>query len=392
MAYRIVSSLVKSRGYYNVKGRVYDDVSETYVKHFQRSTKLPVKDNYRKALEMKRKIDDKILAEVIRDGPHSLSHAPTMEEYINIWLEKKSRTAKENTMEGYRQYARDHIIPAIGNVRVENVTVDLLQRYYDRKHETLSVNSLKKQHCVVTGALLEAIRDGLINHNPADYVEFPKAEKFTGASYTPEQLAVLLEGARRVGEPLYAAVLLASCYGLRRSECLGLRWKDVDFENSQIHVCNTVVKGKGGQSLECEQTKTSKSNRLITLIPVTVPYLKGLKRQHARSFLTLDKVVRWPDGRPVRTDYLTDATSRLMERCNLPHIRLHDLRATAATLLSTVAQPKQVQEFMGHEDVSTTLNIYTHVQRKERNKTSEQMNEILESPIFCSAFCSALEE
>ena len=90
---------------------------------------------------------------------------------------------------------------------------------------------------------------------------------------------------------MYAIVILGMVYGLRRSEMCGLRWKDIDFENGYIHVCNTVVKGKSGH-IEEESTKTEKSNRYLPLIGFTIPYFRDLLQQQISSGSKCDKVMR----------------------------------------------------------------------------------------------------
>jgi len=178
---------------------------------------------------------------------------------------------------------------------------------------------------VVSGALLDAVRDKIIPANFTDYVEFPKAKKFKGKSYSEDQVAALLDAVAQEGEPIRAAVTLAVCYGLRRSELLGLRWEDIDFEAKTLCVRNTVTKYRD-LVIEAEQTKTEKSQRTIDLIESTIPYLSALKQTQERDGLALDKVCTWPDGRPVRPDYITARTRRIMEKYGLEHIRVHDLR------------------------------------------------------------------
>ena len=90
----------------------------------------------------------------------------------------------------------------------------------------------------------------------------------------------------------------------------------------------------------------------------------------------------------VRPDYITHATRKLMEKYGLEHIRVHDLRHTAGTLLSTRATMKQVQEFLGHEDISTTANTYVHLLDEDRKTTSNIMDSILKKSGFCSEKCS----
>ncbi len=380
----VSASLQIDRGVYVIRGRVYDPLTRK-TKQRSKSTGLLVKDNTKRKAEkeMKRIIEiwtREANAEVIREDP-------LFSEYVHHWIEKKRMTLKATSVKSYEDYVHCHILPKLGHLRVREMNLQHLQRFYQVLLEDLSVSSVRKLHVVVSGALLDAVRDGVIPVNFAQYVEFPRGKKFQGSTYSPEQVAVLLTSAENAGEPLHAAAMLAVCYGLRRSEIVGLRWNDIDFDANTLTVQNTVVQN-GLVKIEAEQTKTAKSHRVISLIGSTIPYLKSLKSQQIKSGLRLDKVCVWPDGREVRPDFLTHKVPALMKKAGLPPIRLHDLRHTAATILATVASPKQVQEFLGHEDISTTMNVYTHLLDKERIETSKLLDSILKTSVFCSGNCS----
>lgn len=175
---------------------------------------------------------------------------------------------------------------------------------------------------------------------------------------------------------MYAIVILGMVYGLRRSEMCGLRWKDIDFENGYIHVCNTVVKGKSGH-IEEESTKTEKSNRYLPLIGFTIPYFRDLLQQQISSGSKCDKVCQLSDGSPVLPDYITHKYKEFLAAHNLSDIRVHDMLHTAASLLAAHdATPQQAQEFLGHESISTTLDIYTHCLDESKRKTADIMDKI----------------
>lgn len=373
-------TLANDRGTWVVRGRVYDP---TTGKTHQRSktTGFKVKNcTKRKAEKAMRAI---VAAWEQEANAASISYDPVFAEYIQKWIEKKSFSLKANSVKSYQDYADIHILPMLGHIKVRQMTLNDLQRYYAEKITVLSVNSLRKHHCVISGALLDAVRDGIIPTNFAAYVEFPRAERFEGKVYTVKQVADLMEAAEAEGEPIHATVLLAVCYGLRRSEICGLRWSDIDFDSGKLYVRNTVVQN-GTLRIEAERTKTAKSRRTIGLIASTVPYLLRLKQMQERSGVKLDKVCVRPDGKEVRPDYITYITRKIMEKYGLEYIRLHDLRHTAGTLLSTRATMKQVQEFLGHEDISTTANIYVHLLDEDRKAISEIMDAILKDAVFSS--------
>lgn len=380
----VKGNLFEDRGTWVVRARVFNPQTG---KNEQRSksTGFKVKDcTKRKAEKAMEAIIDAWEQEA---NAVPVEHDPIFAEYVQKWIEKKSFSLKANSVKSYQDYADVHILPELGQLKVRLMTLKDLQNYYTKKLKLLSVTSLRKQHCVISGALLDAVRDGIIPVNFADYVEFPKAAKFEGKAYTVEQVAELLEAVETEGEPIRAAVTLAVCYGLRRSEICGLRWSDIDFDAGKLYVRNTIVQN-GTLKIEAERTKTAKSRRTIDLIASTVPYLTRLKQRQVQSGIQLDKVCVWPDGKEVRPDYITHATKKVMAKYGLEHIRVHDLRHTAGTLLSTRATMKQVQEFLGHEDISTTANTYVHLLDEDRKATSSIMDSILKNSGFCSEKCS----
>ena len=370
-------SLQQDRGYWVVRARVYDPVRRKY-KHRSKSTRIKVKEHRKKEAE---RMIPAILAEWEAEAQAALCPIPDdplFGDYIWKYLERAAKEVKETTVKSYHDYARVHVLPALGDKRVREMRPRHLQEFLDDllDRKGLTVSSAKKIFTVINGALDEAVLDDVIAVNFASSVRYPKAEKRKGNAYSPEEFGVLLRAAQEAGEPLYAAIVLGGCYGLRRSEALGLRWSDIDLEAKTLSVRNTVTQN-GTLRVEEEKTKTKASRRTITLLEETIPYFRKLKQMQVQSGLTLDKVCVWPDGREVRGDYLTRAMPKLAKSVGLPELRYHDLRHTAASMLVRVATPKQVQEFLGHEDISTTLNIYVHQNEKDRKKTSELMDEIL---------------
>lgn len=284
-------------------------------------------------------------------------------------------------LEGVNRYmlalARRQIYLAFGHIKTKDIQYAHLQRYIDDLAGDLKVKSLKKHLVVINGALEDAERSGIISSNPARLVQMPReAEKFVGNTLNEEEAKEALSAAQEEGEPMYAIVILGMVYGLRHSEMCGLRWKDIDFENGYIHVCNTVVKGKSGH-IEEESTKTEKSNRYLPLIGFTIPYFRDLLQQQIFSGSKCDKVCQLSDGSPVLPDYITHKYKEFLAAHNLPDIRVHDMRHTAASLLAAHdATPQQAQEFLGHENISTTLDIYTHCLDESKRKTADIMDKI----------------
>lgn len=153
-----------------------------------------------------------------------------------------------------------------------------------------------------------------------------------------------------------------------------------------IHIRNTVTE-YSGVIYEAETTKTKAGCRDLYLIQSTTEYLASLQQKQKASRIYGEKVCVYSDGRTVKPEYITRASKRFLTACGYDDIRLHDLRATAATILAKRVPIKQVKEYLGHEDVHTTLTYYDHVLNEDGIATSNAMDNFLTGAGFSSA-CS----
>lgn len=296
----------------------------------------------------------------------------------NAFALPKYMRIKANTLQSYKDALRLHVAQRFADVPITEISLDDLDEFFADYLSEHTVSSARRLNCIFSGTYKEAIRDGVVLVNLADssHRDFPKEKKFEGSAYTGNEVALLLDEAKREGEPIYAAVVLAALYGLRRSEVLGLRWRDIDFNRGVLTISNTVVRC-GELRIEAETTKSANSHRVISLLPDTIPYLKSLKKAQQAAGTIPNKVCAWPDGGEVRPDFLTRKIKKVMKRAGLHPIRFHDLRHTAASLLAPMVSPQQLQHYLGHDDISTTFGTYAHYMDKERNATSATMNQII---------------
>ncbi len=378
--------LCKDHGIWMVKAWTYDPNTKRRITK-TKSTGYKIADNTKRKAQQAMK---EIMADIERDfNTPFIKKEPLFSEYVLNWVNSKKELGKirENSIKSYNDYINTHILPYFGDIKVKSLNYRALQDYCNYKLKSLSPNSIRKHLVVIKGALEDAIRDGIIENNPTEHIELPNAAKFKSTPYTREELITYLESVQKEGEPIYSAVLLASCYALRRSEICGLRWDDIDFEKGLLYVRNTKVRN-GSLVIEAERTKTKKSRRTITLVESTIPYLLELKQLQIKVGLNTNKVCCWMDGHDVDPNYVTKRAQRLMQKCGLRKIRLHDLRHTVASLLAEKTSLQHVQGFLGHENVSTTANIYVHLSENGTQEASNIMNDILKNSVFCSENCS----
>lgn len=303
---------------------------------------------------------------------------------IDEWLARKKRSLRQDTYEAYACNYNHHIKPYFESkkLRLCDVTPRIIQRYVDDKETSgQSPSSVKKHLVILNGVFNDAIKMGELSVNPCAKITPSRCEKFTGRAYNAEESRLLLSILHN--DPVEPAVYLGLYLGLRRSEVAGLRWMDVDFANDLVHIRNTVV--RFNTVSEQEKTKSKASKRDLFLPSGLKVYLLKLKEKQKgnHSFLGLpfseeSHVCQWQDGRPYQPEYISVRFRALLKKHGLPKIRFHDLRHTAGSLLINQGQSvKQVQEFLGHEQVSTTLDIYTHLSQERKKDTALAIDSLL---------------
>ena len=222
----------------------------------------------------------------------------------------------------------------------------------------------------------------VVNKEAESY--FNKADKFIGSFYDSNEVQALFEAAK--GTLIEIPIFLGAFYGLRRSEALGLKWDAIDFQNNTITIRHTVTScNLDGKHIQIAQdtTKTKSSMRTLPLVPVFKEKLLKLKEQQEEykrvcgrcynkkylEYICVDEM-----GTLISPHYLTASFPKLLEKNNLRHIRFHDLRHSCASLLLANGVPmKQIQEWLGHSDFSTTANVYAHLDYNSKLSSADAM-------------------
>ncbi|MDQ7794103.1 MAG: site-specific integrase [bacterium] len=316
----------------------------------------------------------RLLAEV-EAGTYVEPTKLTLGEYLRRWLaDGPGQRVRPRTLEDYARVAERHIVPALGHVRLSALQPLQIQELYSRLLEdgrldgtgSLSPRSVQLVHVVLHSALRQAVRWLLIVRNPADAVDVPRPRRRQPPMLRPDALTRLLEAAR--GHRDETLVQFALMTGMRRGELLALTWEAVDLERRVVQVYRALARVPGG-SAPAEAPKTKRSRRQVALPVAAVQLLRDLRRRQLEDRLRAgptyqdqDLVFCNADGSRIYPDAVSHRFRAISLQAGLGGFRFHDLRHAHATwLLAQGVHPKVVQERLGHEAVSTTLDIYSHV-------------------------------
>jgi integrase len=308
----------------------------------------------------------------------------TLGEHLNRWLLDCRPGIRRSTWERYEQNSRLHIAPALGAVKLKNLTPDHARNLYREKLASgLSPRTVQYVHATLHKALKQAVDDGLLPRNVAGSVKAPRPQKKEIPSLNPEQARDLLEAAK--GDRLEALYVLAVTVGLRQGELLGLKWEDVDLDRGVLRVRRSLAAVRDGAPV-FNEPKTAKGRRSVTLPDMTVEALKRhreeqLEEESGLGTLWEEHGLVFPDqvGKPMRRWTLNRRSLvPLLERAGLPGaVTFHGLRHTCATLMHAAeVQTKVVSEMLGHADVAITLSIYSHVLPNMQDEAARRMNEL----------------
>ncbi|MGC5223862.1 tyrosine-type recombinase/integrase [Micromonospora sp. DT81.3] len=359
---------------------------------------------FRRGFETEREARE-ALAEVqvdIRRG----SHVEVTRETLNVYAQKyfDGLRVRATTLAGYRKHYRVHVEASpLGRTPLSDITKDQLNRYYrqlerngrkDRGHvgDPLGPATVRHVHVLVSQVLQHALEDGLIRLNPAKRASPPtkiEAAPPEMMTWSAEDARLFLEWSESTGDYLWLAWLTLLGTGMRRGEILGLRWKDVDLENNVITIARAMsyVKEAGKKPIiDFRQTKSGRvrnvdiDTRLAEALRTKRDLLRAVEPELARG----EQLIfcnRY--GRPHNP---TQFSRQWRERVNkagdahpdLDRLHLHELRHTHATLLLRAGvHPKIVSEQLGHADIQTTLNTYSHAVRTLQRGAADLVGQLL---------------
>jgi integrase len=322
-------------------------------------------------------------------APHKL----TVGEWLDVWLRDYKRPSiRPVTLDSYATMVRVHLKPALGQIPLQALRPDQVQRFYNGKREAgFSVRTVRYLHTILHGALKQAMKSQLVVRNVSEATTLPVGKTRMMHPFTLGQVQQFLDAVRE--DRFFAAFFLEVGTGLRRGELLGFRWRDVDLEAGVVHVRQTLIRVGNHDAIASnrktrlifQEPKTEQSRRTIPIPAGIIEELKRHKARQAQEKLLMGEayedhglVFCQANGQPIDPRNFTRRFERLLQQAELPHIRFHDTRHTFATLMLELGEaPKVVQSMLGHTKISTTLDIYSHVSLDLERQAAAKLNAVL---------------
>jgi len=307
----------------------------------------------------------------------------TVGQMLTQWLDMAVKPrVRASTLRGYESKVRIHILPALGTVRVSHLTPQRLQAFLNEKHRSgLSERTTGHLRDILRTALNDAAKWNLVARNVATLVDAPRVPEREVEGLSPKEARELLDAVK--GDRLEALYSVALAVGLRQGEALGLRWDDGDLDAGTISVRRALQRIAGDYVFV--DPKTKRSRRTIVLPAFAVTALKQHRKRQLEERLTAGEewhdtglVFTTADGQPLHYSTVTKGFQRLLRLAGLPRQRFHDLRhACASLLLAQGVQPRVAMELLGHSQLNTTMNIYSHVIQDARRDAAAKMDAVL---------------
>ncbi|QTB29061.1 site-specific integrase [Lysinibacillus sphaericus] len=323
----------------------------------------------------------------IDKGNYKKESPETFQEVYELWLDQyKKNKVSESTLVKVTRVYRKHIIPAFGQYRIDKITVEVCQKHvndwFDKFDDYLTIRRY-------TSRIIDfAIKRGYTKSNPMKLVELPSRrielsddEESNEKFYDRTQLIEFLNCLEKEKNyKAYTMMRLLAFSGMRRGEALALTWNDINFKTNEIRINKTLSRGLKGRLL-VKPPKTKKSIRTIEMDQKTMGILDEWKKRQKQEYFKLGYNTLKPDQLVFSNkynEYLQLAIPQkwmlsVQKKYELEKISPHGLRHTHCSLMFEAdATIKEVQERLGHNNINTTLNIYTHVTKKAKSEAIQK--------------------
>ena len=367
-------------------GRGVDGKQIRYTDTFVPEPGTTEKKAYKQAVAKEKELEEKI----------KMGYSPNAKlifyDYAVDYLKKREGDLKPATIlsySGMNEFLKDQI----GYLTLDKITPGRLMALYDwlaedgrnqRNGGKLSSKTIREYHMFISSVMSRAEKEGRVMFNPCNKVDAPKKDRHRVEILQPNDVQRMLQFLEK--EPMkwrvYIHLLLVS--GARRGEIAGLKWDKVDFFNNQIEISNNLLYDSKHGVYETTP-KTEESIRFVKLPLPTMQMLNKWKKQcdmlretNKEIWSETNFVLIQDNGEPIHPQSVSRWFERFCAKNDLPKVSIHKLRHTAASIMiDSGASIATVSKRLGHSQISTTLNVYTHQIKKRDEAAAESIGNVI---------------
>lgn len=347
-----------------------------------------------------------IIAQIRADRTKQAENSPTnphqtLNRFIELFLAAKKKSLSRRTFDFYTTQFEQHIKEnEFGALILSKIKPLDVQYFYDSlkcadKKTAASADAVRKLHQFLSAALNQAVRWETLAKNPAKAVILPKKEKSTVAAFSKEETKKFLETCRKSND--YIVFEFALETGMRPEEYLALTWNDIDFENQTVEINKAIAFNFKGGGFDEKDTKTVGSTRTLKFSAEMagrlnihrikqIQFIKSLKekltaakKETIKNFKDFNLIFPATNGKPWSRLNLNRRTFKAaLKLAGLDETKfsLYSLRRTAATLLASKINPRELADFLGHTDISTAMKYYVKTSEDSKTKASNALAEM----------------
>ena len=387
--YLLPGRIRKKDGYYHLVIDTIHPITREKIRHSE-STKLKViEESKRKNLENEN--EAKYRLKLFREKwskYHFFDSKDKTEniyftDYLEKWLNNIKFGLQPSTIRGYSTNIESAIIPYFKpkNILLTGLKARHIQEFYTYciDEKKVSPNTVIRYHANIRKCLQSALKQELVTSNQADLVDKPKKKLYIANVLPISKLLILLRNIE--GTHLEIPTFFSVYYGLRRGEAAGLLWSNVDFKNKKIIIGNTLIEGENKELLNRKSLKTKSSYRTLELIPEVEKFLLEIKEKQEENKKLFkgsynhkysDNICVKENGDLIKLDYITKKFKEISKKFGYDDIHFHCLRHSFATnMYDEGMDMKELQVWLGHSSISTTMDIYLHFLEKKMKESAK---------------------
>ena len=324
------------------------------------------------------------LLRAIDNGTYQTPDKTTVKQWLDTWLNTFcAPKVKPLTVAAYSSTIKNHIVPALGAMRLQDLKGLHVQKMYnDMMASGISAKTVKNTAAILHKALAIAIKQGIIAVNPCDAAELPKVQQKEIKPLSDADIPLFLQAIE--DSSLRNAYALCLFAGLREGECLGLSWNQIDFDTQRITINQQLQKLRDTKPYTYRVVQSTKSGKARVIAPpaIAFQYLREERTRQTKNRLAAGSLWNNPDnlvftdptGNHIAFFTFYKHFKNVAASIGRPDARPHDLRHTAATVaIASGADIKSVQDLLGHATASFTLNVYAHSSDRMKEDTAARM-------------------